>query len=213
MVLKINEIFYSIQGESTYAGLPCIFIRLTFCNLRCTWCDSEHTFYNGDDMTIDEILCEIRKYNCNLVEVTGGEPLLQNGCIELLNSLENSGYKILLETGGSLPVNRVPESVVKIIDFKCPGSGMEKKNLWSILDNISDKDEIKFVIQDRLDFDWALNKIIKYKLDQSNIVMFSPAFSILKYDTLADWVKGSSLNIRMQLQLHKHIWSPEKIGV
>ena len=137
MNLKINEIFYSIQGESTFAGLPCIFIRLTYCNLRCNWCDSEYTFHDGHDMTIDEIMTQIKNYNCNLVEVTGGEPLFQDGCIDLLYSLENSGYKILLETGGSLPINRVPESVVKVIDFKCPGSGMEKKNLWSILEDIN----------------------------------------------------------------------------
>ena len=213
MNLKVNEIFYSIQGESTFAGLPCIFIRLTYCNLRCTWCDSEYTFHDGHDMTIDEIMTQIKNYNCNLVEVTGGEPLFQAGCIDLLHSLKNSGYKILLETGGSLPINRVPESVIKVIDFKCPGSGMEKKNLWSILENINTMDEIKFVIKDKNDFEWAESMVAKYKLDQTNPIIFSPVFSVLKYEILAEWVKESHLNIRMQIQLHKHIWLPEMIGV
>lgn len=213
MKLKINEIFYSIQGESTYAGLPCIFIRLTYCNLRCTWCDSEYTFHDGKDMTIDEILNEIQKYDCNLVEVTGGEPLFQGNCIPLLEKLEEKNYHILLETGGSLPVNKVPKSVVKVIDFKCPGSGMEKKNLWSILDDIDEKDEIKFVIKDKSDYDWAEQKVREYNLDKTNPVIFSPVFEVLKYETLAEWVKTSNLNIRMQIQLHKHIWSPELTGV
>lgn len=213
MKIKVNEIFYSIQGESTFAGLPCIFIRLTYCNLRCTWCDSEYTFHDGVDMIIDEILNEIKQYECNLVEVTGGEPLMQNACIQLLQQLDDLDYTILLETGGSLPINSVPKSVLNIIDFKCPGSGMEKKNLWSILDDIDSKDEIKFVIKDRIDFDWAEKKVKKYNLDKSNTVIFSPVFNILEYETLAEWVKSSKLKIRMQIQLHKHIWSPEITGV
>lgn len=213
MNLKVNEIFYSIQGESTFSGLPCIFIRLTYCNLRCTWCDSEYTFENGNDMTIDAIITEIQKYNCKLVEVTGGEPLMQKECIDLLEKLESEKYQILLETGGSLPVNKVPKSVVKIIDFKCPGSGMAKKNLWSILNDIQSTDEIKFVIKDKADFVWAEQKVMKYKLDKTNPVIFSPVFNELKYEQLAEWVKDSKLKIRMQIQLHKHIWSPEMIGV
>ena len=213
MNLKVNEIFYSIQGESTFSGLPCIFIRLTYCNLRCTWCDSEYTFENGNDMTIDAIITEIQKYNCKLVEVTGGEPLMQKECIDLLEKLESEKYQILLETGGSLPVNKVPKSVVKIIDFKCPGSGMAKKNLWSILNDIQSTDEIKFVIKDKADFVWAEKKVMKYKLDKTNPVIFSPVFNELKYEQLAEWVKNSKLKIRMQIQLHKHIWSPEMIGV
>lgn len=213
MKLKVNEIFYSIQGESTYAGLPCIFIRLTYCNLRCSWCDSEYTFNNGIDMSINEIIQEIKIYNCNLVEVTGGEPLFQEGCIELLSSLENEGFKILLETGGSLSVKDVPLSVIKVIDFKCPGSGMDKKNLWSIINEINPTDELKFVIKNRSDFEWAELKVVEYYLDKTNIVIFSPVFSELKYEQLAEWVKESKLNIRMQIQMHKHIWSPNLIGV
>jgi 7-carboxy-7-deazaguanine synthase len=213
MKLKVNEIFYSIQGESTYVGLPCIFIRLTYCNLRCSWCDSEYTFHDGVELTIHEILKKIKNYNCNLVEVTGGEPLFQKGCIDLLNTLDNERYKILLETGGSLPLNNVPKSVIKIIDFKCPGSRMDKKNLWSIINDINPSDEIKFVIKNRDDFEWAELKIIEFNLDKTNIIIFSPVFSELKYEQLAEWVKDSNLNIRMQIQMHKHIWSPNLIGV
>ena len=213
MKLKINEIFYSIQGESTYAGLPCIFIRLTYCNLRCTWCDSEYTFKDGQDMSIPEIISTISNYNCNLVQVTGGEPLVQKNCIELLKRLDANDYQILLETGGSLSLHNVPKSVIKIVDFKCPGSGMEKKNLWSILDDIDSKDEIKFVIKDKNDFKWAESKVMNFGLDKTNQVIFSPVFDILKYETLAEWIKSSKLNIRMQIQLHKHIWSPELTGV
>ncbi len=213
MKLKINEIFYSIQGESTYAGLPCIFIRLTYCNLRCTWCDSEYTFKDGQDMSIPKIISTISNYNCNLVQVTGGEPLVQKNCIELLKRLDANDYQILLETGGSLSLNNVPKSVIKIVDFKCPGSGMEKKNLWSILDDIDSKDEIKFVIKDKNDFKWAESKVKKFGLDKTNQVIFSPVFDILNYETLAEWIKSSKLNIRMQIQLHKHIWSPELTGV
>ena len=213
MKLKINEIFYSIQGESTYAGLPCIFIRLTYCNLRCTWCDSEYTFKDGQDMSIPEIISTISNYNCNLVQVTGGEPLIQKNCIELLKRLDANDYQILLETGGSISLDNVPKSVIKIVDFKCPGSGMEKKNLWSILDDIDSKDEIKFVIKDKNDFKWAESKIKEFDLDKTNQVIFSPVFDVLKYETLAEWIKSSKLNIRMQIQLHKHIWSPELTGV
>lgn len=213
MKLKINEIFYSIQGESTYAGLPCIFIRLTYCNLRCTWCDSEYTFKDGQDMSISEIISTISNYNCNLVQVTGGEPLVQKNCIELLKRLDANDYQILLETGGSLSLDNVPKSVIKIVDFKCPGSGMEKKNLWSIVDDIDSKDQIKFVIKDKNDFKWAESKVKKFGLDKTNQVIFSPVFDILKYETLAEWIKSSKLNIRMQIQLHKHIWSPELTGV
>lgn len=213
MKLKINEIFYSIQGESTYAGLPCIFIRLTYCNLRCTWCDSEYTFKDGQDMSIPEIISTISNYNCNLVQVTGGEPLVQKNCIELLKRLDANDYQILLETGGSISLDNVPKSVIKIVDFKCPGSGMEKKNLWSILDDIDSKDEIKFVIKDKNDFKWAESKVKEFDLDKTNQVIFSPVFDVLKYETLAEWIKSSKLNIRMQIQLHKHIWSPELTGV
>ena len=174
MALKINEIYYSVQGESTHAGRPCIFIRLTYCNLRCTYCDSEYTFYEGKDMEITHIMNEIKQWDCNLVEVTGGEPLFQDQCINLLNELVNSNYEVMLETGGSLSISDVPKKVIKIVDFKCPSSAMEKKNLWSIVEDLQPHDEVKFVIGNHEDFDWAKDKIIQYSLDKICTILFSP---------------------------------------
>ena len=179
--LKVNEIYYSIQGESSLSGLPCIFIRLTYCNLRCTYCDSEHSFYEGNDFTIPEILNKIKEYDCNLVEVTGGEPLLQNNCINLLEELIKSGYNVMLETSGSLSIKNVPANVKKIIDFKCPSSGMEKKNLWEIIDDIDSNDEIKFVIGNKEDFDWSINKIKKYNMEDKCSILFSSIFGKIEY--------------------------------
>ena len=159
MALKINEIYYSVQGESTHTGRPCIFIRLTYCNLRCSYCDTEYAFYEGKDMVIAHIISEIQQWDCNLVEVTGGEPLFQEECIDLLHELINSNYEVMLETGGSLSISDVPKKVIKIVDFKCPSSKMEKKNLWSIIDDLQGHDEVKFVIGNREDFDWAKDKI------------------------------------------------------
>jgi 7-carboxy-7-deazaguanine synthase len=211
--LKINEIFYSIQGESTYAGKPCIFIRLTYCNLRCSNCDTEYAFNEGTDMSISEILSKIKKYPCTLVEVTGGEPLFQNNCIQLLQSLILNRYKVMLETGGSLPLHHVPAEVIKIVDFKCPSSKMEKKNDWSILADLNKNDEVKFVIGDKEDFDWAVEKIVFYQLTEKFTVLFSPVFNRLKYETLAEWILYCNLPIRFQAQIHKHIWNPNKKGV
>ena len=174
--LKINEIYKSIQGESTHAGRPCIFIRLTYCNLRCTYCDSEHAFYDGEELTIKQILKKIKSLRCNLIEVTGGEPLLQKDSITLLNKLVDEGYEVMLETGGSLSIKNVPKSVIKIVDFKCPSRGMMKKNLWEILDYVQPHDEIKFVIGDKEDFNWACNKICEFSIDKKCTVLFSPVF-------------------------------------
>jgi len=211
--LKINEIFYSIQGESTHAGKPCIFIRLTYCNLRCNYCDTEYAFHEGTDMSISEILSKIKKYPCTLVEVTGGEPLFQNNCVQLLQSLILNRYKVMLETGGSLPLHDVPAEVIKIVDFKCPSSKMEKKNDWSILADLKKNDEVKFVIGDKEDFDWAVDKIISHQLTEKFTVLFSPVFNRLKYDTLTDWILYCNLPVRFQAQIHKHIWNPNKKGV
>ena len=213
MSIRINEIFYSIQGESTYSGQPCIFIRLTYCNLRCTWCDTEYSFHEGNDMTIDEILENIQQYNCKLIEVTGGEPLLQKECISLLNRLLSDGFKVMLETGGSLSIKDVPRKVIKIIDFKCPYSKMDKKNLWSILDDMAEHDEIKFVIGNREDYEWAKDKIIEYNLTDKWTVLFSCVFDHLSYNTLAEWILEDALDVRFQVQMHKHIWHPEAKGV
>ena len=211
--IKVNEIYYSIQGESSLSGLPCIFIRLTYCNLRCSYCDSEYAFYDGKDMTIKEILNEIKKYNCNLVEVTGGEPLVQTECINLLDQLIQKKYTVMLETSGSLPVKSVHENVKKIIDFKCPSSKMEHKNLWTILDNVHSHDEIKFVIGDENDFKWSINKIKKYHIDSKCNILFSTVFGKLDYKTLVKWILESDVKARFQLQIHKHIWKEETRGV
>ena len=213
MSLKINEIYYSVQGESTHSGCPCIFIRLTYCNLRCSYCDTEYAFYDGKDMEITDIMSEIKRWDCNLVEVTGGEPLFQDECIDLLNELVNSNYEVMLETGGSLSISDVPKKVVKIVDFKCPSSGMVKKNLWSIVDDLQAHDEVKFVIGNREDFDWAKDRITEYSMDKICTLLFSPTFGEINPQQIVEWLLAENLPVRMQLQLHKMIWSPEEKGV
>ena len=213
MSLKINEIYYSVQGESTHSGCPCIFIRLTYCNLRCSYCDTEYAFYDGKDMEITDIMIEIKRWDCNLIEVTGGEPLFQDECIDLLNELVNSNYEVMLETGGSLSISDVPKKVVKIVDFKCPSSGMVKKNLWSIVDDLQAHDEVKFVIGNREDFDWAKDRITAYSLDKTCTLLFSPTFGEIDPQQIVEWILAENLPVRMQLQMHKMIWSPEEKGV
>ena len=213
MSLKVNEIYYSIQGESTHVGRPCIFIRLTYCNLRCTYCDTEYAFYEGKDIEIPEIMAEIKQWNCNLVEVTGGEPLFQDECIYLLNELTNQNYEVLLETGGSLSISDVPVEIVRIVDFKCPSSGMEKKNLWSIVNDLQPHDEVKFVIGDREDFDWAKEMLNKYSLNEKCSILFSPTFGKIDPSLIVEWILEGDIPVRMQLQMHKHIWETEGKGV
>ena len=213
MSLKVNEIYYSIQGESTHAGRPCIFIRLTYCNLRCTYCDTEYAFYDGKDMEISEIMDRINQWNCNLVEVTGGEPLFQAECIHLLKELINQNYEVMLETGGSLSISDVPIEIIKIVDFKCPSSGMEKKNLWSIVNDLQPHDEVKFVIGDREDFEWAEEMLNKYSLNEKCAILFSPTFGKIEPSLIVEWILEENLPVRMQLQMHKHIWEPKEKGV
>ena len=213
MALKINEIYYSVQGESTHVGRPCVFIRLTYCNMRCTYCDSEYTFYEGKDMEITHIMNEIKQWDCNLVEVTGGEPLFQDKCINLLNELVNSNYEVMLETGGSLSISDVPKEVIKIVDFKCPSSAMEKKNLWTIVEDLQPHDEVKFVIGNREDFDWAKDRIAEYALDKICTLLFSPTFEKIDPQLMVEWILAENLPVRMQMQMHKMIWSPDKQGV
>ena len=213
MSLKVNEIYYSIQGESTHVGRPCIFIRLTYCNLRCTYCDTEYAFYEGKDIEIPEIIAKIKQWNCNLVEVTGGEPLFQDECIDLLNELTNQNYEVLLETGGSLSISDVPIEIVKIVDFKCPSSGMEKKNLWSIVNDLQPHDEVKFVIGDREDFDWAKEMLNKYSLNEKCSILFSPTFGKIDPSLIVEWILEGDIPVRMQLQMHKHIWESDRKGV
>jgi len=213
MKLKINEIYYSIQGESSYMGKPCIFIRLTYCNLRCSYCDSEYTFHEGSNMTIDEIIDKIQNYPCKLVEVTGGEPLFQKECIDLLNKLVDLEYHVLLETSGSLSTKDVPEKVVNIIDFKCPTSNMKKKNDWENINYLKSSDEVKFVIGNREDYEWAKGKIEKYDLINKCSVLMSPAYKQIEPKAITEWILKDNLDVRFQIQLHKEIWSEIEKGV
>ena len=213
MSLKVNEIYFSVQGESTHAGRPCIFIRLTYCNLRCTYCDTTYAFYEGKDMEVSEILAEIKKWNCQLVEVTGGEPLFQDECIVLLNKLLKENYEVTLETSGSLPISNVPHQVIKILDFKCPSSKMTKKNLWSVVDDLQSHDEVKFVIGDRKDYEWTKEKIAKYQLNEKCTVLLSPMFHEIEPEIIVKWMLADSLPVRLQMQIHKYIWDPEMEGV
>ena len=212
-ILKVNEIFKSIQGESTHSGLPCIFIRLTYCNLRCTYCDTEYAFHEGNDMSIKDILDHIKPMKTKLVEVTGGEPMLQDNTIPLMQELLKNNYDVLLETSGAISLKNVPKKVKKIVDFKCPSSSMSDKNLWSIIDELNDKDEIKFVIGDFKDYEWTKSKIDKYDLDKKWVVLFSPVFGKISLEKLANWILKDNLNVRLQLQMHKYIWDPDKRAV
>ena len=211
--LTINEIFHSIQGESSYVGLPCVFVRLTGCNLRCVWCDTEYAFYEGREMSLDEILADVEKYKCKLVEVTGGEPLAQEGVLELMKILCDDGFVVLLETGGSISIADVDPRVRRIVDFKCPGSGMEKRNLWENIKHLKPTDEVKLVVANREDFDWSVEVIRKNTLESRCPVLMSPVFAELQPIELAQWILESGANVRMQLQMHKYIWEPETRGV
>jgi 7-carboxy-7-deazaguanine synthase len=212
-MLKVNEIFHSVQGESTYAGLRCVFIRLTYCNLRCTYCDTEYAFYEGIDMPLDEILSRTAGYNCSLVEVTGGEPLMQKECPELLKALCDRGYTVLLETGGSLPIKDIDERVIIVMDLKTPSSGMMKKNLYENLNYLKPFDEVKFVIGSREDYEWSRDIIEKYDIVNRCRVLFSTVFDKLTPRELAEWILQDKLNVRFQLQMHKFIWEPDTKGV
>lgn len=213
--MRITEIFYSIQGESSYAGQPCVFVRTTGCNLRCVWCDTQYAFYGGRDMTVDEILSEVGRIGgeCRLVELTGGEPLLQHDIGDLAERLLEVGYTVLCETSGSLPVDRVPSEVVKIVDLKPPGSGEASSNDWrnlSLLD--PGRDELKVVISGREDYEWAVRQLRERDLARF-VVHFSPEFEAQEPRELAEWVLADGLPVRVQLQVHKLIWEPSTRGV
>lgn len=211
--LTINEIFFSIQGESSRMGMPCVFVRLTYCNLRCTYCDTEYAFYEGSSMSIQEIVAKVKSYNCRLVEITGGEPLAQEGVHELFQVLCDLGYEVLVETGGSLDISKVDARVKRVVDMKCPSSGMEKKNYWPNVQHLANTDEVKFVIGNREDFQWALDRIREYGLDKKCPVLMSCVFGVLQPVDLATWILETQLPIRFQLQMHKYIWEPETRGV
>ncbi len=213
MPLRINEIFHSIQGESTHAGRPCVFVRLTYCDLRCRWCDTEYAFFEGAERSIDEIVAEVARYGCPLVEVTGGEPLIQRETTVLLSRLLEAGHEVLLETSGAWSVEDVPDGVRIIMDLKTPGSGMVARNRWENLRHLDAADEIKFVICDREYYEWARGVVGEHGLVERHAVLFSPAWGEIDPAELADWILADRLPVRMQLQIHKHIWSPTARGV
>ena len=220
--MRVTEIFHSIQGESTHAGRPCAFIRLTGCNLRCRWCDSEYTFTGGDRMSIDEIVEQVKSYGCKLVEVTGGEPLAQPESFDLIRRLCDEGFEVLIETSGSIDIEPVDRRATIILDVKCPGSGEVEKNRWENLDELENRrrgrrrstpdDEIKFVIADRRDYDWARRVIDERKLDRWTI-LFSPVWGEMNMKSLAEWMLADRVPARFQTQLHKHIWGADVKGV
>ena len=212
-MLTVNEIYYSIQGESTKAGLPCVFIRLTYCNLRCSYCDTEYAFYEGKDLSLEEILVGVKKYQCKLVELTGGEPLVQSESLELLKLLCDTGYEVLLETGGSLPIENVDQRVKIIMDLKCPSSNMEKKNLYQNIQFLKKSDEVKFVLSSREDYEWTKAILLQYDLQKKCEILFSVVFGTLEPVKVVEWILEDNLQIRFQLQMHKFIWHPEQKGV
>lgn len=212
-MLKVNEIYHSIQGESSKAGLPCVFVRLTYCNLRCTYCDTEYAFYSGEEKSVSEIIKEVKKYKCNLVEITGGEPLVQEESLRLMKSLCDEGYEVMLETGGSLSIEKIDKRVLIVMDLKCPSSKMEKKNLYENLDYLKPDDELKFVIGNREDYSWSKEIITKYSISSKCKILFSVVFGKLEPVELVNWIIEDKLDVRYQLQMHKFIWHPEKKGV
>ena len=213
-MLTINEIFHSIQGESTYAGRPCVFIRLTACDLRCSWCDTPYAFHEGQKRSVDAILAEVDLIGCPLVEVTGGEPLLQDDVYALMEGLLERGRTVLLETGGHRSTERVPARVVTILDVKCPGSGEAARNDWSNLDRLRPHDEVKFVVADRADYQYARDVMARHDLGRrAAAVHVSPVHGVLAPRTLSEWVLEDRLPARVQLQVHKYIWDPETRGV
>jgi len=212
-MLRVTEIFHSIQGESTFAGQPCVFVRLTGCPLRCTWCDTEYAFYGGTEQSLDEVVAKVHEYECRLVEVTGGEPLAQPHAAELLKRLCDEGFTVLLETSGALDTSPVDPRVRMILDVKCPGSGMTDRMHWPNVERLRSQDEVKFVIQDRVDYEWAKTVLARHLVPARCVVLFSPVFGRLDPRELAEWILADRLPVRFQLQMHKHIWSPDMRGV
>jgi 7-carboxy-7-deazaguanine synthase len=211
--MMISEIYKSIQGESTFAGQPCVFVRTTGCNLRCDWCDSAFSFYGGREMETDEVLHRIRALGCRLVEITGGEPLLHKDIPVLVRRLLDEGYGVLVETSGSLDIRDLDPRAVLIMDVKCPGSGMAETVRWDNLDALKPADQVKFVIRNRTDYEWAREVVVRHGLAGRLTVLFSPVFGELEPKRLAEWILQDGLPVRFQLQIHKYIWHPETRGV
>ena len=213
-MLTVNEIFHSIQGESSHAGRPCVFVRLTGCDLRCSWCDTPYAFDEGRKISIADVVTEVEAYRCDLVEVTGGEPLLQPDVYPLMERLVGLGKMVLLETGGHLDVSAVPAAVVKVMDVKCPGSGESERNEWGNLGRLTSHDEVKFVIRDRADYEFARDVVRRHELDQRcAAVLLSPVHRRLDPRQLAEWSHEDRLPIRIQVQLHKYLWGDSTRGV
>lgn len=211
--IRVNEIFRSIQGESTYTGLPTIFIRTTGCNLRCIWCDTRYAYNDGTEMMIADIMKKVKGLECSLVEITGGEPLLQDGIPDLATHLLDNGFKLMIETNGSIDIGLIDNRAEIVMDVKCPGSGMSEKMRWENLEILREKDQVKFVIADRGDYIWVMDLLKKYRHLKDLTILLSPAFGILRPEDLASWILEDNLNVRLQLQLHKYIWAPDKRGV
>lgn len=211
--MRVTEIFYSIQGESSYVGQPCVFVRLTGCPLRCTWCDTDYAFYGGQEVSLEDIVAKIASYGCRLVEVTGGEPLVHAEAFPLIEKLCDAGYTVLIETSGAVDIVPVDSRAHVIMDVKCPGSGMSDRMHWPNLGRLTAKDEAKFVIVDRKDYEWAREVIARYDLTTRCSVLMSPVFGSLEPRQLAEWVLEDRLPIRFQLQIQKIIWAPDMRGV
>lgn len=212
--VTLTEIYRSIQGESTWAGLPCTFIRFTGCHLRCVWCDTAYAFHGGEKWTVGGVLDRVAELAVPLVEITGGEPLLHKGCPVLAECLLERGYTVLCETSGALPIGLLPPEVVKIMDLKCPGSGESERNDWSNIDALSPRDEVKFVLADRADYEWSRDVVRRYRLPQRcHAVLFSTVFGGPAPRDVVDWILEDGLEVRFQLQMHKYIWPPDQKGV
>jgi 7-carboxy-7-deazaguanine synthase len=208
--LRVSEIFHSLQGESTRAGLPTVFIRLTGCPLRCTWCDTTYAFAGGEALTVPAILARVASFDCPTVCVTGGEPLAQAGCQPLLTALCDAGYSVSLETSGALDITTVDPRVSRIVDIKAPDSGESARNRWENLDDLRPSDEIKFVLASRADFDWAKSALAGRRLAEKCTILFSPVWDTLPPTQLAGWILADHLPVRFQLQMHKTLWGSER---
>jgi 7-carboxy-7-deazaguanine synthase len=209
----VTEVYASIQGESTYAGEPCVFVRLTGCNLRCVWCDTAYAFHEGERRAVEEILRQVLSFEIPMVEITGGEPLLQPGVHALMASLAEAGKTVLLETSGSLDISSVDPRIIRIVDIKCPGSQEMEKNRWENLDFLRPQDELKFVLAGREDYEWARDQVCERRLADRCTVLFGPVWDALAPRDLAGWILEDRLPVRMQIQLHKYVWSPDTRGV
>ena len=213
-LITVNEIYASIQGESTWAGLPCTFVRLTFCDLRCSYCDTEYAFYEGTKRSVADVVSEVGNHRIPLVEITGGEPLLQKGVLPLMKALCDNNHTVLVETSGAHDISPIDPRVHRIMDLKTPGSGECDRNLFGNIEHLTSRDEIKFVIAGRADHDWAADRIREYELDKRcGTVLFSPVFGKVDPRHMVEWILADQLPVRFQLQMHKFVWEPTKRSV